>query len=63
MIGAIILKGIITALNHQEQNKAPSRRFSGRFSSQPRRLFVYSVEKTKDIQQVRAKSQSRNKKK
>jgi hypothetical protein len=57
MIGAIILRGISTALRHQEHNKAPL----GHQLQEG--CFVYSVEKTKDIQQGRAKSQSKNKRK
>jgi hypothetical protein len=73
MIRAIILKGISIALSHQEHNKAPSghqlqeaeEEEASVEGSAPNQkgCFVYSVEKTKDIQQGRAKSQSRNKRK
>jgi hypothetical protein len=73
MIGAIILKGISTALSHQGHNKAPSghqlqeaeEEEVSEEGSAPNQegCFVYSVEKTKDIQQGCAKSQFRNKRK
>jgi hypothetical protein len=73
MIGAIILKGINIALSHQGHNKAPSGHqlqeeeeeealVEGSAPNQEG-CFVYTVEKTKDIQQGRVKSRSRNKRK
>jgi hypothetical protein len=73
MIEAIILKGINTALSHQEHNKAPSghqlqeveEEEASAKGSTPNQegCFAYSVEKTKDIQQGRAKSRSGNRRK
>jgi hypothetical protein len=73
MIGAIILKGISTSLSHQEHNKAPSgyqlqeteEEEASVEGSAPNQedCSVYSMEKTKDIEQGRAKSRSRNKRK
>ena len=66
MIGAIILKGISTALSHQEHNKAHSDQQLQEAEEEEASVegsalnqegcFAYSVEKTKDIQQGRAKS-------
>jgi hypothetical protein len=73
MIVAIILKGISTALSHHEDNIAPSghqlqeeeEEEASAEGSAPNQegCFAYSVEKTMDMQQGRAKSRSRNKKK
>jgi hypothetical protein len=71
--GEIILKVISIALSHQGHNKAPSghqlqeaeEEEASVEDSAPNQegCFVYSVEKTRDIQQGRAKSRSRNKRK
>jgi hypothetical protein len=73
MIGAIILKGISTALRHQEHNKAPSGHQLQEVEEEEALVedsslnregcFAYSVEKIRDIQQGRAKSRSKSKKK
>jgi hypothetical protein len=73
MTEAIILNGIITALSHHGHNKAPSghqlqeaeEEEASVEGSAPNQegCFVYSMEKTRDIQQVCAKSRSRNKRK
>jgi hypothetical protein len=65
MTGAIILKGINTALSHQVHNKAPlghqhqeaEEEEASVEGSAPNQegCFVYYVKKTKDIQQGRAK--------
>jgi hypothetical protein len=73
MTGAITLKGISTPHSHEGHNKAPlghqlqeaEEEEASVEGSAPNQegCFVYSVEKTKDIQQGHAKSQSRNKRK
>jgi hypothetical protein len=73
MIGAIILKDTKTTLRHQKHNKAPSvhqlqeaeqeeASVEGSATNQEG-CFVYSMEKTKDIQQGHAKSRYNNKRK